>query len=102
MFAWPAVASKPPNHPKHADGARRNECHVPAIANGHPRNDERSENGPDIGSGVEESGGEGPLFLRKPFGDGFDGGGEVSGFSKPEQEACHSEAHSRTRQSVPH
>jgi len=42
---------------------------------------------PTFGSGVRSSG-QRSFALREPLGNSLDGGGEVAGFAKPEEEAC--------------
>ncbi len=54
--------------------------------------EEGGEDGADVRAGVEDSGRGGALFLWEPFGDGFDGGGEIAGLAETEAEACDAEA----------
>ena len=57
--------------------------------------EEWGEDCADVGAGVEYSGGGGALFLGEPFGDGFDGGGEIAGLTETEAESCDAEAEGR-------
>ena len=81
---------------------REEEGDAPAVADGEPRHDERREDGAEVGAGVEEAGREGALVTWEPFGDGFDGCGEVAGLAEAEGETRDGEAEDRGGEGVGH
>src|ERR1700733_8614713 len=83
-----AVVLPPPKNPKRAEDAGGEEGGAPSEADRSPGHDERSENGSDICAGVEDARSQRALALRKPFGDGLNGGGKVAGLSNAEEESC--------------
>ena len=86
----------------HAEDAGGEKGGAPSVVDGNPGNDERRENGSDICAGVEDAGGQRALALRKPLGDGLDGGGKVSGFAEAEEEARDAEFEGGIGQRVAH
>ena len=57
-----------------------------------PRHHQRRDQRADVGAGVEDAGGEGPLLAREPLGDGLDRRREIAGLTEAEEEAGEGEA----------
>ncbi len=58
---------------------------LPAPVLGQPRNRDGSEDGADVGAGVEDAGGEGAFLLREPLGRRLDGRREVARLTEAEE-----------------
>ena len=65
----------------------RDECHAPPKTKRNPRHNQRRHDRADICSGVKDSGGQSPLFLRKPLRDRLDRRGEAARLANPQAEA---------------
>jgi hypothetical protein len=59
---------------------------------------ERRKRSADVGSGIEDAGGEGTLFFRKPFSGSLNSGWKVPRLAETEDEADDSEANDRARE----
>lgn len=93
---------KPEDEPEESHGAGREEGGAPSVDCRDVRNEERRDKRGEVGSGVEEASGERSLLRFEPFGDGFDGCGEVSRFAQSEQETGDAEARDREDEDVGH
>jgi hypothetical protein len=94
------VGGPPDDEPDHAEAAGEDEGPLPAEMGGDPGHREGNEDGSDAGAAVEEAGGEGAFAFGEPFRDGLDGGGEVAGFAKAEEEAGDAEGERRAGEGV--
>ena len=63
---------------------------------------QRRQDRPNVSAGVEDTGSQRTLSLRKPFGDGFDGCREIAGFSEAQTEARNAELKGAAGERVAH
>src|SRR5713101_6575091 len=82
-----SVEKQPENQPGKSNSASQHECPPPTEMDSNPRDNEGSNNGTDISAGVEDSGGQGALFLGEPFGDALDAGREDSRLAESQGKA---------------
>src|SRR5579883_1766199 len=97
-----AVEQQPEDEPGEAERAGDQKGPAPAEMGGDPRNEERRDHRADAGAGVEDAGGEGAFFFRKPFGDTLDAGGEYAGLEETESGARGHEGGERAGGGVSH
>src|ERR1043165_5515736 len=102
MLFRTSIKCPPREEPDESDRPRRDESRAPAVPDRYYRNDEWRDKRADVCARVEDSGGEGALFFRKPLGNGFDRGWKVSRFAKTEEETRDAEAKHGMGQCVTH
>ncbi len=95
LLARRAVDQEPDRQPQKPAEAGHDEGRAPAPGQHHRRDDQRRHDGPDVGPGVEQAGGEGPLLLREPLGHGFQAAREGPALAHAQQHACADEAGER-------
>jgi len=97
-FTRRRVEPEPENQPEKTGGTGEDEGHFPALLIAEmdeaPRHEQRADHRATICAAVENAGGERAFALGKPFGDGLDGGGKISGLADAEQ-AAHDHVHPR-------
>ena len=96
------IEHPPDPEPEEADRPRHDERPLPAPGEGDEGNDRGRDHRADVGPGVEDAGGERPLFLREPLRHRLDGGREVGGLAEAQGEAGDPEAQGRARRGVEH
>ncbi len=102
LVGWLAVVDEPPDDPGRTEDAGDEESRTPSVADCDPGNNGGRKDRADVRAGVEDSGCERTLALRKPFRRGLDGGGEVAGLAEAEEEARDAEAQCRTSEGMAH
>src|SRR5687767_3131985 len=81
------IGDPPHSKPQKTNGARSDECPVPAPSDGDPWYDERRQQGPDVRARVEQPCRERPFTLRKPLGDDLDRRRKIPCLTKTKREA---------------
>src|ERR1043165_6244696 len=102
MLFRTAVNLEPEYQPDESQRARDDERPLPSIVDGDEGDCEWGDNCADVRSRIEDACCERALLLRKPFGDGLDGRGEVPSFAKSQSKTRCPEPESRARQRVAH
>ena len=82
----------PEAHPDKTKSTNNDKRHFPTESFGKDRNGERSDQGTDRSTGVEDGSSISTVFLREVLGSYFNSGGEVTGFSESKYTACSQEA----------
>src|ERR1044072_1033589 len=102
MLLRTTIERPPRDEPDKTDRAGDDERGAPAPPKRNHRHHEWRDERADVRSRVEDAGGECAFLLRKPFGNGFDRSGEVSGFTKAEEETSNTEPQHRVGEWMGH
>src|SRR6266852_1626917 len=97
-----SIQKQPKNQPGKTKNAGQQECPAPTEMVSNRWDDEWRNDCPDTGASVEDSGGQGALFLGEPFGDAFDASREDSGFAESQGKAGCDKTGKRKSQRMDH
>ena len=102
MLAGKAVKSRPEEQPDESQNPGEYKCLPPAPPERQPDDQRRRDNGAYRRPGVEDARGQRAFPFWEPFGNGFNGGGEVPRFTGSQKEARRAEGKRPARQRVSH
>ncbi len=96
------IAEPPHRQPGCTEHAGEQECRLPAPGCGNQRHQQRGDNGPDIGAGIEDAGGQRTLTAREPFGYRLERCRKIARFAKAQEKPRNRKPHHAGGQGMPH